>query len=257
VSETRELARNGYKEITLLGQNVNSYGKGLEKGVDFPSLLSLMNEVPGLERIRFVTSHPRDLSDRLISAVRELPKVCECLHLPVQSGSDAVLSAMNRRYTREEYLSKVDKLRQAVPDIALTTDIIVGFPGETDQDFDMTLKLIKDVQYDGLFAFKYSKRPGTAALKLIDHISDTLKEERLDQVLELQKSISMARNKEQIRAVLEVLIDGFSKKGGKLSGRTRGNKAVNIAGPAGLIGSLVQVKITSAGVSSLTGTICE
>ena len=164
VVEVRELAQKGYKEVTLLGQNVNSYGKGLDRNADFPSLLRMVNDIPGIERIRFVTSHPRDLSDGLIAAIRDLPKVCESLHLPVQSGSDRILASMNRKYTRDEYLDKIMKLRDAVPDITLTTDIIVGFPGETEQDFEMTVTLLEEVQYDGIFAFKYSKRPGTAAL---------------------------------------------------------------------------------------------
>src|SRR5574341_2341840 len=141
VNEVRDLARKGYKEATLLGQNVNSYGKGLEEDVDFSALLRRVNDVPGIERIRFVTSHPRDLSEGLVAAVRDLPKVCESLHLPIQSGSDSILRAMNRKYTRAEYLDKVRKLRRSVPDIALTTDIIVGFPGESEQDFDLTMKL--------------------------------------------------------------------------------------------------------------------
>jgi len=257
VGEVRELARNGYKEVTLLGQNVNSYGKGLEGDADFPSLLRLINNVPDIERIRFVTSHPRDLSDDLISALCDLPKVCESLHLPVQSGSDDILHAMNRRYTREEYLDKVKRLRKAVPHITLTTDIIVGFPGEQERDFEMTKGLLEEVQYDGIFAFKYSKRPGTSALKLNDHLPDDIKEKRLAQVLDLQTKMTSRSNEKLINSVQEVLVDGLSKKGGTLSGRTRGNKAVNIDAPATLIGSLVQVKITAAGMNSLTGQLCE
>jgi tRNA-2-methylthio-N6-dimethylallyladenosine synthase len=257
VNEVRELAQKGYKEATLLGQNVNSYGKGLPGDVDFPSLLGMVNAVAGIERIRFVTSHPRDLSDGLITAMRDFPKVCESLHLPVQSGSDRILTAMNRRYTRSEYLDKVTKLRQAVPDIALTTDIIVGFPGETEHDFELTLQLLEETRYDGIFAFKYSKRPGTSALELSGHLPEEVKETRLAQVLELQNTISLEKNKNQVNAVTEVLLDGHSKRGGKLSGRTRGNKTVNVDGPASRIGSLVHVRITSAGANSFTGTICE
>jgi tRNA-2-methylthio-N6-dimethylallyladenosine synthase len=257
VNEVRELAQKGYKEVTLLGQNVNSYGRGLEQSVDFPSLLRLVNDVPGIERIRFVTSHPRDLSDGLITAVRDVPKVCEFLHLPIQSGSDRMLAYMNRKYTRDDYLDKIKRLRNAVPDIALTTDIIVGFPGETEQDFEMTVKLLEEVQYDGIFAFKYSKRPGTAALKLSDHLPEQVKEERLTRVLDLQKTITVKKNKELAGTIKEILVDGFSKRGGTVTGRTRGNKVVNIDGPASLIGSLVHVKIISPGVNSLTGKICE
>ncbi len=209
----------------------------------------------GIDRIRFVTSHPRDLSDRLITAVRELPKVCESLHLPVQSGSDRVLASMNRRYSRQDYLEKVERLREAVPDITLTTDIIVGFPGESDKDFELTVQLLDQVRYDGIFAFKYSKRPGTAALKLSGHLPEDIKEKRLEQVLALQKKISVQKNRDLIGTIQEVLLDGSSKKGGMITGRTRGNKAVNVTASPSLIGSTVTVKIASAGVNSLTGII--
>ncbi len=255
VNEVRELAGQGYREVTLLGQNVNSYGKGSEQRSDFPDLLKMVNDKTAIERIRFVTSHPRDLSEGLISAIRDLPKVCEALHLPVQSGSNGILKSMNRKYSRQEYLEKVDRLRQAVPDIALTTDIIVGFPGETDQDFEMTVKLLEEVQYDSIFAFKYSKRPGTAALKLPGHVPEHVKEGRLTQVLELQKTISIKKNKEEVGTVREILVDGRSKRGTTVTGRTRGNKTVNVAGTPSLIGSIVNVKITDAGVNSLTGEI--
>ncbi len=257
VSEIRELVQNGYKEVTLLGQNVNSYGKGLETRVNFPTLLRMVNDKTGVERIRFVTSHPRDLSEDLITAIRDLDHVCESLHLPIQSGADSVLKAMNRGYTREDYLHKVHMLRQAVPDIALTTDIIVGFPGESERDFAMTIDLLEETGFDGIFAFKDSKRPGTAALKLPDQVPDSTKEKRLSQVLALQKKITQGKNQQQVNTTKEILIDGFSKKGGKLTGRTRGNKVVNIEGPAGLMGSIVQAKITAAGANSLSGRICE
>ena len=257
INEVQELAGQGYKEVTLLGQNVNSYGKGLERNLDFPSLLKKVNDETDISRIRFVTSHPRDLSDALMEAIRDLPKVCESLHLPVQCGSDAILASMNRKYTGKAYLDKVQRLRSAVPDIALTTDIIVGFPGETEQDFKMTIKLLEEVQYDGIFAFKYSKRPGTAALKLSGHLAEEIKEERLDQVLSLQKAITLKKNKDQTGSVQEILIDGISKKGGTLTGRTRSNKTVNVEGALSLIGSQVRVTITAASQNSLSGTVCE
>jgi tRNA-2-methylthio-N6-dimethylallyladenosine synthase len=257
LTEIRDLAMKGFKEVTLLGQNVNSYGKGLGKSIDFPELLLRINGIDGIERVRFVTSHPRDLSDRLVNAVRDIPKVCESLHLPVQSGSDRILSAMNRRYSRNEYLDRIKKLRTSIPEIALTTDIIVGFPGEGEEDFALTMQLLKEVRYDSIFAFKYSKRPGTAALKLAGHVSEDIKEKRLHQVLSLQKEITIEKNKAQVGTVKEILIDGISKKGGKLTGRTRGNKVVNIAASSSLIGSLVSVTITSAGINSLTGQLCE
>jgi len=257
VGEVSELAGQGYKEITLLGQNVNSYGKGLAKEMDFPELLHMVNGVAGIERIRFVTSHPKDLSDRLIAAMRDLPKVCKALHLPVQSGSDRILAAMNRRYTHGEYLDKVKALRQAMPDIVLTTDIIAGFPGETEEDFDLTMQLLADAKFDGIFAFKYSKRPGTAALKLQGHLDASIKEDRLSRVLQLQNPITLQKNREYIGRTLELLLEGNSKKGTTLTGRTRGNKAVNVSAPHDLIGSLVNVLITGAGANSLSGRLCE
>ena len=257
VSEVRSLAEQGYKEVTLLGQNVNSYGKGNHGSADFPGLLSMVNDVSGIERIRFVTSHPRDLSTELIFALRDLPKVCESIHLPVQSGADPILSAMNRKYTRADYLDRVKRLRTAVPRIAITSDIIVGFPGETDQDFILSMEMLREVEYESLFAFKYSKRPGTAALTLSDHVPDEVKEARLAQVLDLQKEISRRKNAVNVGRIFEVLVDGHSKKGGKLTGRTRGNKTVNFDGMESLIGKLVMVRITDAGESSLSGELCE
>jgi len=257
VLEVRELAGQGYKEITLLGQNVNSYGKGVENSVDFPALLRRVHDVPGIERFRFVTSHPRDLSEGLIEAMRALPKVCEWLHLPIQSGSDAMLASMNRRYSRDEYLEKVRKLRQAIPGITLTTDIIAGFPGETEKDFELTMELLAEVQFDGVFSFKYSKRPGTAALKLDEHLDEATKENRLARILNLQKEITIQRNRDLIGSTMELLLDGHSRKGDTITGRTRGNKAVNISASSHLIGSLVSVQITAAGANSLSGRLCE
>jgi tRNA-2-methylthio-N6-dimethylallyladenosine synthase len=257
VKEVQDLVRHGYKEVTLLGQNVNSYGRGLEASVDFTALLKMVNDDTGVERIRFVTSHPRDLNEGLMRAIRDLPRVCEALHLPVQSGADPILNAMNRQYTREDYLRKVNALRDAVPEIALTTDIIVGFPGETEHDFAMTMKLLEDVRFDGIFAFKYSWRPKTAALRLSDHIPDDVKEIRLTHVLALQRAITLEQNKKHINTVKEILIDGYSKKGRRLCGRTRGNKVVNIEAPVNHIGHLEHVRITGAGANSLTGLLCE
>jgi tRNA-2-methylthio-N6-dimethylallyladenosine synthase len=257
VTEVTGLADRGYREITLLGQNVNSYGKGLEIPCSFTELLHQAQEVEGIERIRFVTSHPRDLSDGLIGAIRDLPKVCESLHLPVQSGSDRVLASMNRRYTSDEYRGKVLRLRDAVPAVSLTTDIIVGFPGEGDDDFAMTLQILRDVQFDTLFAFKYSKRPNTKALDLPGHLPEQVREDRLEQVFSLQKDITLRKNRQHIASVQEVLVEGESKKGKTLTGRTRGNMAVNFAGPHHLNGSIVKVRISSAGPNSLSGDLCE
>lgn len=257
VDEVRGLAGRGYREVTFLGQNVNSYGKGLETACSFPELLGLVQEVDGIERIRFVTSHPRDLSDGLVSAIRDLPKVCESIHLPVQSGSDRVLDSMNRRYTSDEYRGKVQRLKDAVPAVSLTTDIIVGFPGEGDGDFAMTLQVLRDVQFDTIFAFKYSKRPNTKALDLPGHVPEQVKEDRLEQVFSLQKDITLRKNRLHVGSVQEVLVEGESRKGGTLTGRTRGNMAVNFSGTHHLKGSLVKVRITSAGPNSLSGELCE
>jgi tRNA-2-methylthio-N6-dimethylallyladenosine synthase len=257
VDEVRGLADRGYREVTFLGQNVNSYGKGLDSACSFPELLGLVQEVDGMERIRFVTSHPRDLSDGLISAIRDLPKVCESIHLPVQSGSDRVLASMNRRYTSDEYRGKVLRLRDAVPAVSLTTDIIVGFPGEGDEDFAMTLQILQDVQFDTIFAFKYSKRPNTKALELPGHVPEQVKEDRLEQVFSLQKDITFRKNHLHVGSIQEVLVEGESRKGGTLTGRTRGNMAVNFAGSHHLKGSLVKVRIIAAGPNSLSGDLCE
>jgi len=257
IAEVRGLADRGYREITFLGQNVNSFGKGLEEPCTFPELLQQAQKVDGIERIRFVTSHPRDLSDGLIGAIRDLPKVCESIHLPVQSGSNRILAAMNRRYRSDEYREKVQRLRDAVPSSSLTTDIIVGFPGEDDEDFAMTLDILRDIQFDTIFAFKYSKRPNTKALDLPGHLPEQVKEDRLEQVFSLQKDITLRKNRQHVSSVQEVLVEGESKKGGTLTGRTRGNMAVNFKGPRHLKGLLVKVRITAAGPNSLSGDLCE
>ncbi|HOJ47073.1 MAG TPA: tRNA (N6-isopentenyl adenosine(37)-C2)-methylthiotransferase MiaB, partial [Bacillota bacterium] len=209
ISEVRELAQNGYKEVTLLGQNVNSYGKDL--GLDFAALLEKVHEVEGIERIRFTTSHPKDLSDRLIAAFKNLPKLCEHLHLPVQAGSDRILKKMNRRYTREQYLELVAKLRDAVPGIALTTDIIVGFPGETEEDFLQTLDIVEKVRYDSAFTFIYSPRKGTPAAEMPDQVDEEVKKERIYRLIDLQNRISGEINQEIVGSTVEVLVEGTSK----------------------------------------------
>lgn len=255
-NEVKALAEKGLKEITLLGQNVNSYGKGLREYMDFPRLLYLIHDVEGIERIRFVTSHPRDLSDDLIKAMRELPKICEHIHLPLQAGSDKVLSAMNRGYTYIEYKEKIDRLRQAIPDISITTDIIVAFPGEGEEDFQCTLRALQEIEFDGIFAFKYSKRPKTAALNLPDHISEKIKAQRLSMVLNLQDPITSKKNKTLEGKILEVLIEGLSETDkDKLTGRTRSNKVVNFYGDPGYIGNLVNIKILEAKQHSLYGEV--
>ncbi len=259
LSEIRELSLKGFKEVTLIGQNVNSYGRDAGDGIDFPDLLSLVDKIEGIERIRFITSHPKDLSDKLIKTMPELPKVCESLHLPIQAGSDNVLNNMNRGYTSEEYLKKIDKLKELISEISLSSDIIVGFPGETDEDFEKTRNIIKDVRYDGIFLFKYSPRPETPAAKLPDQIPNDVKQSRFEEIFELQKEITLSKNKDYEGRVVEILIEGKSKNdSNKLTGRTRTNKLVNLALPPthnqeDLTGKLIDVKITKGNLYSLEG----
>lgn len=257
--EVDGLVRRGVKEVMLLGQNVNSYGKKCPGELTFPQLLHRMNSVTGLRRIRFTTSHPEDLSPGLIEAYATLEKLCEHLHLPVQAGSDSVLRRMRRGYTRKEYLERISSLRERCPEIALSTDIIVGFPGETEQEFEQTLEILREVQYDEIFAFSYSARPHTAAVKLHgDDVPGEVKRERLKRVLDLQTQISLKRNGEKTGAVEEVLLEGAAKLGRKqLMGRTRSNKIVNVTGPEHLAGTFVRVRITRASANSLLGEIIE
>ncbi len=262
-SEIQTLANQGYKEITLLGQNVNSYGKNLSETIDFPDLLKLIHEIPGIQRIRFVTSHPRDLSEKLVRTMRDLPKICEHIHLPLQAGSDKILSLMNRGYTYKQYREKIDYMRNAVPGIAITTDIITGFPGETEDDFRCTANALREIEFDGIFAFKYSERPDTKALELPDHIDENVKSKRLSEVLELQESITYKKNRSLEGKTLEVLVEGPSETDkDKLTGRTRTNKIVNFNGDikdissgssSSLIGRLIHVKILKARQHSLYG----
>jgi tRNA-2-methylthio-N6-dimethylallyladenosine synthase len=226
--------------VTLLGQNVNSYGRK-EGMCDFPALLGMLNDIDGLERIRFTTSHPKDLSDGLIAAFRDLPKLCRHIHLPIQSGSDPILRRMNRKYTRDIYLDRIDRLRAACTGIAVTSDFIVGFPGETDADFDATLAIIETVEYDSLFAFQYSDRPSAPAARFSGRIPEPVKAERLQRLLSLQSRITLEKNRRLVGRVETVLVDGPAKKqdpsgpeAGSAhpskpawSGRTSGNKIVN------------------------------
>lgn len=252
--EVRSLSQRGYKEVTLLGQNVNSYGKNIDESIDFPSLLEVLHEIDGIERIRFVTSHPRDLSEKLIHAMRDLPKLCEHLHVPIQSASDKILYLMNRGYIWEEYRGKIEMLRHAVPDIAITTDIITGFPGETDEDFEMTMNALSEIQYDGIFAFKYSRRPDTRAVDLPHHVDEQTKSQRLSRILAVQESITFHKNKTLENKELEILGEGVSETDpDKLTGRTRTNKIVNFCGSENDIGELIKIKILEAKMHSLFG----
>ena len=254
INEIENLVSKGYKEITLLGQNVNSYGKGLEPHITFAELLRKVNEIKGLERIRFMTSHPKDLSDELIDAIKDCSKVCEHFHLPVQSGSTRILQNMNRHYTKERYLEIVEKLKNNVPGIALTTDIIVGFPGETEEDFEETLDLVRKVRFDSAFTFLYSRRNNTPADKMKEQIDDDVKHERFNRLINLLNVISAEKNKAYEGKTYEILVEGKSKNNpNTLMGRTRTDKLVNFEGSMEDIGKLINVKITKSHSFSLFG----
>ncbi|WP_234120677.1 tRNA (N6-isopentenyl adenosine(37)-C2)-methylthiotransferase MiaB [Clostridium hydrogenum] len=253
-NEIKKLVAEGYKEVTLLGQNVNSYGKGLEEEINFAGLLRRVNEIPGLERIRFMTSHPKDLTDEVIKAVAECDKVCEHIHLPVQSGSTKILKDMNRHYDREYYSSLVKKIKEQIKGVAITTDIIVGFPGETEEDFLETLSLIEEVRYDSAFTFLYSIREGTPAANLKDQIPEDVKHDRFNRLVETVNRICAEINKDYEGKTVEVLVEGKSRTDeNKLMGRTRTGKLVNFEGSAENVGKLVNVKITKAQSFSLVG----
>ena len=258
IKEIEELVSQGYKEITLLGQNVNSYGKGLEEDIDFAGLLRKVNEVKGLERVRFMTSHPKDLSDDVIMAIKECDKLCEQVHLPVQSGSSRILKEMNRHYDREYYLDLVKKIKSEIPDVTLTTDIIIGFPGETEEDFLDTLSLCEEVGYDSAFTFIYSRRNHTPADKMENQIPDDIKHDRFNRLVEAINKKVVIKNKEYEGKVVEVLVEGPSKNDEtKLTGRTRNGKLVNFAGDEKLVGELVNLKRGRAQPFSLMGEIVE
>jgi tRNA-2-methylthio-N6-dimethylallyladenosine synthase len=250
VAEVGELAARGTKEVALIGQNVNSYR---DDGLGFADLLARVDGVPGIARIRFATSHPKDLSDLIIEAVASLGKVCEHVHLPVQSGSDAVLAAMRRSYTRLQYLGLVARTRERIPGIALTTDVIVGFPGESDDDFTSTLSLMEEVRFDSAFMFRYSPRAGTRAAALEDDVPERTKIARLGTVIALQKRITEERNVALAGTEQEVLVEGESERDrSRLFGRTRTAKPVVFEGPRELCGSLVRVRITGASAWTLS-----
>jgi tRNA-2-methylthio-N6-dimethylallyladenosine synthase len=246
----------GVKEVCLLGQNVNGYGRGLKEEITFSELLRRINEIEGLQRIRFTTSHPKDLSDELIQAFSKLPKLCEHIHLPFQSGSDRILKAMHREYTKESYLEKIDHLKEVCPSIAVTADVIVGFPGEEDEDFRQTLDLMEKVRFDDLFSFKYSPRKGTRASLFQDKVEEKLKQDRLSILQEMQKGITLQKNQELEGRAEEVLVEGRSKQNAEdVTGRTRSNKIVNFEGDLSLVGRLVPVKIEKGYPHSLRGEI--
>ncbi len=257
VKEITGLVRDGVKEVTLLGQNVNSYrGAGEGGECDFADLIYMINDIEGLERIRFMTSHPKDLSDKLIQAYVDCDKLCRYIHLPVQAGSNAVLRRMNRKYTREKYLDVVERLRKAVPGITISTDIIVGFPGETEDDFEETLSLVNSVRYDSAFTFLYSVRKGTPAAEYEDQIPEEIKHQRFDRLVDAVNSISAEKNAAYKGRIEKVLVEGVSKKNeNTLTGRTDGFKLVDFEGSRELIGQIVNVEITEGKTFSLKGRI--
>ena len=257
MNEIKELVSNGTKEITLLGQNVDSYGKTLEEPITFAELLRMANEIEGLERIRFMTSHPKDISDEVIYAMRDCDKVCEFLHLPVQCGSSRLLKKMNRHYTKEDYLRIIEKAKTEIPEIAFSTDLMIGFPGETEEDLLDTIDVVEKVRYDNAFTFIYSKREGTPAAKMEDQIPEDVKHERFNRVLSKVNEILAEINESYVGKTVEVLVEGKSKTDDtKFTGRTRQNKLVNfsVENPSdSLLGELMNVKITEATTFSLVG----
>jgi tRNA-2-methylthio-N6-dimethylallyladenosine synthase len=254
VREVEGLAADGVREITLLGQNVNSYGRDLRPGrTTFAELLALLDPIAGVERIRYTSPHPKDMREDVIRAHAEFPSVCEHIHLPLQSGSSPILKAMRRTYNRERYLDRVALIREHVPDCALTTDIIVGFPGESDEDFERTIEVVEEVRYDGAFTFNYSPRRGTEAADLPDQVSEEAKRERMERLVEAVQRHARERAQRFVGRTMEVLVEGNARRDpGQLRGRTRHNKAVNFEGVASP-GELVEVEITSATSQTLTG----
>jgi len=256
VEEIGGLVKEGYKEIMLLGQNVNSYGKDLDNRFDFADLLVEINNISGLERIRYMTSHPRDFTDKLVETIAKCDKVCEHYHLPIQAGSNNILKAMNRGYTREEYLELVEKIKAVTPNFSITTDIIVGFPGETEEGFRDTLDIVEKVRFDAAYTFAYSPRTGTPAATMECQIEDEVKKERLHRLMDLQNKISLEKNLELVGSNIEILVESLSKTdSSRLAGRTRTNKIVNFSGDQNLIGKMVNLKITKAQTWNLVGEL--
>ena len=251
--EAQYLVQEGIKEITLLGQNVNSYIYDHDQSISFTDILRMLNHIDGLQRIRFTTSHPKDLSDDLVQCFADSRKLCSHIHLPFQAGSNRVLKAMNRGYTREKYLDLIGKLRGVRPEMGVTSDVMVGFPGENRKDFDLTLDLIEKVEFDGLYSFKYSDREGTLAANLRHKIPEEEKLNRLSELQLLQKGITLKKNRAMIGHETEILVEGPSRKGDQLTGRTTTNKIVNFDGDSEKIGKIIKVMIKRAYANSLWG----
>jgi tRNA-2-methylthio-N6-dimethylallyladenosine synthase len=256
--EVQKLADHGVREVTLLGQNVNAYGKTIGGSPGFPKLLRAIGGVRGIERIRFTTSHPKDLSEELMRCFAEVEALCDHIHLPVQSGSDAILRRMNRGYTRDQYLEKIEGLRHFYPEISITSDVIVGFPGETEADYQATLALMETVTFDNLFSFKYSEREGTAAVGFDRQVPEKVKSERLQQLHALQQEHTLNRNRKLEGRVQDLLVEGKSKNSAHdMTGRTRSNKIVNFRGGRELAGKTCSVLIKKGYLHSLRGELAE
>lgn len=258
IAEIECMVKDGVIEIMLLGQNVNSYGKTLEDPITFAQLLERVEKIEGLERIRFMTSHPKDLSDELIAVMGKSKKICKQMHLPLQSGSSRLLKIMNRHYTKEDYLLLVEKIRKAVPDIALTTDIIVGFPGETEEDFAETLDVVSKVEYDSAFTFIYSKRTGTPAAQMEDQVSEDIVKERFDKLLALVQDISTQKTKKEVGTVHKVLVEEMNQQDAALvTGRTSQNYVVHFQGDSSMIGKIVSVRLDESKGFYYMGSLLE
>ena len=259
IEETKQLVADGCREITLLGQNVNGYGKSFGKPGALANLLVQLDRIAGLARLRFVTSHPKDMSRAILEAVRDLPSVCEHLHMPAQSGSDFILDAMNRRYTSRQYRDLVALARDLVPEIAVASDFIVGFPGETEEDYEKTAALVRDLRFQNSFVFKYSTRPGTRAASLADDVPWEEKKRRNVALLGIQSAVNAEANEEFIGRDVEVLVEGISKRdASRLTGRMRTNHIVVFGGaPEKLIGKLARVRVASVTPLTLTGVLVQ
>lgn len=258
VDEINRLSDQGVREVMLLGQNVNSYGKGFRDGMNFPKLLRLIDEETSIDRIRFTSPHPKDLSPALIEEYVRNAKLCPHMHLPAQSGSNRILKRMRRSYTRSVYLRKVEALRRALHDVAITTDIIVGFPGETEADFDETLSLVREVGYDASYSFTYSPRPGTEASTFADDVPSTVKKDRLGRLQTLQSELSLVKNRERIGRMEEVLVEGESREGqGQLMGRTLHGRVINFDGGPERTGDILKIEVSEVSAYSLKGHIVE
>ena len=256
IREIKDLVNDGVVEIMLLGQNVNSYGKGLENPISFAKLLQMVEEIEGLKRIRFMTSHPKDLSDELIDVMSKSKKICRHIHLPVQAGSNSLLKRMNRHYTKESYLELVDKIRKAMPDISITTDIIVGFPGETEEDFEDTMDVVKKVRYDSAYTFIYSKRTGTPAAKFPDQVPEDVVKDRFNRLLKQVQEDSAYRNAQKLGNTVDVLVEEQNTQNPEfVTGKMDNNSTVHFKGNKELIGQIVKVHLDEAKGFYYYGTI--